>query len=756
MRSATFVAIGLSATLLSGACSSDDDEPCLSTREFFVQKAWGPVLSEVCLKCHSTDGIAVDQGAGLELFPPEYPTFLDANLDSLRRLANTLVDGRPLLLRKPAGELEHGGGVQLAPGSDGYQVLQELVERFGAAEECPEEPGVATFDDVTLLDAPATLRKAALHLVGRLPTDAELASVLAKGDDALATAVDGMLEEDAFHVRLKELFNDHLLTDYYYFAYTGAGVNVLSEDDFPNAGEAYFDALEGDDRYYANAAVAREPLELISHIVRNDRPFTEVLTADYTVVNQYSAKIFNADATDFSDGYEWQEAKIQVSREGKLVELPHAGVLTSPMFLNRYPTTPTNRNRHRAWKILDLFLATDILAVAARPLNVGDTTQYDNPTRDDATCVTCHKRIDPIAGAFRNWNDNDQEQFEPDREWHKEMFPPGFGSEVMTVADYGSSLNWLGQRIVQDPRFPRAMVHIMWQAVLGAEPSLYPRELGSADGVNRLNAWKAEDETLRTLDRVFVESDYNLKHVARALVLSPYFRAKGAAAGVSGGRTTELSGVGTGRLLTPEMLNRKIAAVVGVPWSREYDGVGFLEADFRILYGGIDSLNAAQRLTDPNGIMTAVGWRMANEMSCKVTAYEFWRPQAERVLFPHVTMAHVPDAETGDPIPGSIDAIRKNIQHLHSRILGETLALDHPEIDRTYQLFYDTWKEGRAGLVDASIETNMDYQCWARIDWATGEALSDEERLFADPDYTIRAWRAVTAYLLSDYEFLYE
>ena len=34
--------------------------------------------------------------------------------------------------------------------------------------------------------------------------------------------------------------------------------------------------------------VAREPLELIAYVVMNDRPYTEVLTADYTMVNAFS------------------------------------------------------------------------------------------------------------------------------------------------------------------------------------------------------------------------------------------------------------------------------------------------------------------------------------------------------------------------------------------------------------------------------------------------------------------------------------
>src|SRR5690606_9353328 len=144
-------------------------------------------------------------------------------------------------------------------------------------------------------------------------------------------------------------FNDILLTDRY-LAYTGFAVNLLNEEDFPNAGP-WWDALEGQDalRQAINRAVAREPVDLIGHIVRNDRPFTEILTADYTVLNPFSAQLYDVPLSfsDPADPREFKEAKLFSMRGGKH-NLPHAGVLSSPMFLNRFPTTPTNRNRHRA------------------------------------------------------------------------------------------------------------------------------------------------------------------------------------------------------------------------------------------------------------------------------------------------------------------------------------------------------------------------------------------------------------------------
>ena len=39
---------------------------------------------------------------------------------------------------------------------------------------------------------------------------------------------------------------------------------------------------------------------------------------------------------------------------------------------------------------------------------------------------------------------------------------------------------------------------------------------------------------------------------------------------------------------------------------------------------------------------------------------------------------------------------------------------------------------------------------------STGEPYPEEQQVVDDPNYTVRAWMAVMAYLLSDYRFLHE
>ena len=120
---ASFLVAGGAAPGCYKAGGADEDDPgsvneaCLSNRDYFAQKVWAPVMSKICLKCHGPDGIATDANAKLTLLPGAYPGFLDANLKSVTEVAKTEYDGKSVLLRKPLGEMDHGGKEQITEGS---------------------------------------------------------------------------------------------------------------------------------------------------------------------------------------------------------------------------------------------------------------------------------------------------------------------------------------------------------------------------------------------------------------------------------------------------------------------------------------------------------------------------------------------------------------------------------------------------------------------------------------------------------------
>ena len=137
-------------------------------------------------------------------------------------------------------------------------------------------------------------------------------------------------------------------------------------------------------------------------------------------------------------------------------------------------------------------------------------------------------------------------------------------------------------------------------------------------------------------------------------------------------------------------------------------------------------------------------------------ARDFVRERPNRKLFPYADHTFMPEDENGFAIPGAVEAIYENIRYLHGWLLGEWLPHGHVDLEETYSLFYDTWVEGREALDAGAVSTNLIGTCRAEKDQDSGMWLPAEQRITADPDYTVRAWQAVLTYLMSDYRFIYE
>jgi hypothetical protein len=731
------------------------DPGCVSDEDFFLREVWTPVLSKSCFNCHNPLGVASQTEMVYQ--PAGQVGFLEHNLEVFADVAAYERDGVSVVLLKPTAQVEHYAGKLFEPGSDAYKALEAMLARLDNPTACPDPPGEdAFFDGVTLLTPEQTLRKAALQLAGRLPDDAELEQVTLGGDQALEAQLDKLTREPAFYQRVEEIFNDLLLVEKY--VGNTRALDLLDRNHYPAA--RWFDD-EGFDRAaldpdfvragaaYTNNAVAREPLELVSYLLRNDRPFTELLTADYVMVNPYSAAAYGITDIAWADPLDPEEF-----RPGQIPGVPHAGVLSSPMFLNRFPTTDTNRNRHRSRIVYLNFLATDILKLAERPID--PTSAAHNPTMNDPQCAGCHSVIDPLAGAFQNWDARGS--YAPPDSWYEDMRSPGFQGEVITAEERAQSLRWLARRITSDRRFGHAMAHVMFTGLTGQKPLPLPQVTEADDHATQLAAYEAQQRFFDRLARDFEANGADLRVIIKGILRSPWFRAEAAPADLDEARAAQLELLGTGRLLTPEMLNRKIVATLTWPWRPRVDQGDYLlsEDNYRILYGGIDSDDVVERITTPNGIMAAIQQRMANELACAFVPRDFVAPADQRALFPHTERAYVPDDANGFAIPQAREAILQNLQHLHWRLLGERLEPGDPELEASWALFYDTWKEGMALRAQEGVGRDLYWGCQAREDYWTGADYAEADAVRSDNNYIVRAWMAVVTYLLLDYRFLYE
>jgi hypothetical protein len=392
-----------------------------------------------------------------------------------------------------------------------------------------------------------------------------------------------------------------------------------------------------------NWSVREEPLELIAHVVMNDKPYSEILTANYTMVNDATTQLYNSGVT--TNG-QWkvgrnknQSVRSSTRRledSDREISVQHAGILSSIGFNARWQSTATNRNRARAKYVLLHFLGYDIEATASRDFSDEALADTNNPTMNNPTCVQCHEVLDPIAGAFQNVGDigmqydrtgsdgmdsldatyvNSSEHYVTDARWYGDMRAPGYYGSVLP--DRNKSLQWLAEQVVNDVRFAEAAVKFWWPTLFGEE--FFHDALSTQQKNERIN-------TLSVLAARFRASN-NLKFLLTDMMLTPWYRAES--------KDTELSDSGivyyTGgkRLLTPEELVAKTSDLAGVV----IDGYA---NDFGSFYGGIDSSSSLIRSREMTSLMNKVLERVAYENSCNIVAAEFNKAQGSRNLFVHV------------------------------------------------------------------------------------------------------------------------
>lgn len=697
-----------------------------------------------CSACHGANGSGTASAPAL---------IACANCSSATQLASVIRDTMPLGM---SSDCDQACADDLA---------QYILGEFNAANT---ELVGATVGFIQTLNSAQTLRKATQQLLSRLPTLGEYQLAAAAGDAGLGTLIDNMMTEDAFYLRLSEIFNDYLLTDKYHSSNGAeAALSLLSSDDWPerrwfDPGKDLRDENYNETRINVNNGIAREPLALINHVVRNNLPFTEIVTADYTMVNPFSARSLGVEHIAFADSNNPEEF-----RPVALPEYPHAGILTSPMFLNRYPTTSTNRNRGRARVVFDLFLDTDILAIeGVRPGNAVDITT-PIPTINNPECARCHSTLDPVASLFQNWDYKGR--YRPARlegGWYTDMEGRGFNGQAMPlVGNIDSSLQWLGARIAEDPRFPRAVTRIMVNGLTGKEPLSSANEAGPSSA--ELDAYIAERTLLNEIQSEFVADNFNLKTLVREIILSPYWRANGLTKEAN--REAFLS-TGSNALLSPEQLDRKIANLFGFEWRRTLDSyykdidstwASQLQQRYHQIYGGIDSDTVVTRLKSPNGLMAAMQLRMANELSCYAVPEDFANATAQRRLFLFVDKDTSPYNDSGVIDDSAMGLIRENIRFLHAYLLGEELNLGAEELRITEALFMDVINRGRQLILNSGghwTAVRLHDHCDRQKDLQGNSLFPDggeDQRVIEDRQYVMRAWMAVMAYLLADYKFFY-
>jgi hypothetical protein len=671
-------------------------------RDFYLETLH-PQIQLNCVACHRAGGTAEQSGARLVLS--------DSADESHEAFAGFVaLDGVDpgWVLGKVTGQFNHGGGRVTTEGSSLYQNLdQYLALLTGTSSTVSNED----FWRGTSAEPPEiTLRRASLLFGGKVAS-AEAIAAAKQSEAGLREQILATMEGEGFHEFIITGANDRLLVSgllngldfnfdrgrYPAFVNFRRSLPEYRPDEFNT--EEYWDypfLTQNDASWNMDWSIVQEPLELIAHVIMTDKPYRQILTADYTMVNMATDPIYRA-GTGFSENYtdengfydrsEFREFRpgtntghvpnddeYERTEDDEIVnfsgyqEWPHAGVLSTHAWLVRYPSTDTNRNRARARWTYFHFLGIDIEKSAPRttdPVALADT---NNPTMNNPACTVCHENLDPVAGAYQSFGDRgtylDQyggmdslpdaykypewhggepgsTGYQQGDTWYRDMRAPGFDGEV--AKGQRDSLQWLGYRISRDPRFAAATVRFWWPAIFGADPLTAPEDPSGPDYDQRVTAFNAQDALIQELAGKFEASGFNAKSLFADMVLSKWYRHSEVTSGaLAQARNIELATVGRGRQLTPEELDRKNLAVFGRTWRQRADNANLLSREsalsgggdgFAQFYGGIDGATVTQRNRQITPLMSNVVESMATEFACVVVAEQFNLPPSERRLF---------------------------------------------------------------------------------------------------------------------------
>ncbi len=506
-----------------------------------------------------------------------------------------------------------------------------------------------------MLDPVALLVRASLDLRGVRPSEAELERV-ENNPDQLAAALDDLLTDARFYDRLRDLF---------------AEVTLTRTETWP-----YDFSTFGSDAPYEDivASVGDHPQRVFAHVVANDLPITDLVTADWTVADETLASLWPVDRPT---GSGWVEATWTDGR-------PAAGILTSTSLWWRYANSDSNLNRKRANQVSRILLCHDYLTRPIefdRNVNLLDEAALADAVANDPGCQVCHVSLDPIAAymfGFSWVGDGSAEvvNYHPARERNWEdtlgVAPAWYGTP-------GTDLSDLGRQIAADSRFPECMVQRAWE------------------GLMRRDVRDDDFDRLVALRETLITSGSTLKPVFRAILDSDEYRAAPSADATDAAVPLKLA--------SAQLLASQIEDLTGYRLVTETtdlltsDVVGYLS-----LAGGADGVYATKAIDAPNTTLLLVQERLAEAAATAVVASDLADP----------LNAHLFNAGALDSLPGST-AFVDQVQRLHWRIFGRRVESDGDEVSAAA----DLWNELRPVVAD-------DHEAWAAL---LGSLLRDPDLL---------------------------
>lgn len=456
------------------------------------------------------------------------------------------------------------------------------------------------------LDAPQLLRRLSLDLRGDLPNLDELAQAEAHPEWVVAMG-DEMLEGSAFERRFAALIAEQWLT---------------RVDQF-NVGALDF-SLSGDIEPAFVRDIGNEAPIFLAAVAAEDLPWTEAVTADWTMTTPILRSIWPVERIDGRDSTVdgWERARYTDGR-------PAGGVVMTNGLWWRYWSAPNNYNRTRAAAIGRLLLCDDWLT---RPVHIDPAadvgpSDLEEAVRTQTACVGCHDSLDPLASAlfgfwwFDLYDPLEMRAYHPEREFlgprYLDVEPAWFGRAMDGPAD-------LGRRIAEDPRFTRCTAQRTAQ-------SYWRRTLDDEDFA-----------TVGALVTEFEGGGLTMRSLVRAVTHHPEYGAAGFVADADAD-----DAVATLRVLQPSQLATIIQTLTGYTWTE----AGYTQLDndtlgYRVLAGGVDGAGVTVPSEQPTVTRALVLQRVAEAAASHVVDRDFGADRSDRRLLTEVEASDGPDDAT--------------------------------------------------------------------------------------------------------------
>ncbi|MCA9516148.1 MAG: DUF1592 domain-containing protein, partial [Myxococcales bacterium] len=339
-------------------------------------------------------------------------------------------------------------------------------------------PPAFDVDAAEKLSPRALLARLSLDLRGVRPTEAEVARVDAD-PGAIAAITDEMLASARFPDRVRDLYAQVLRT---------------RVEDFPVSAELL--GFEPEEQAAVFASIGEEPLQVIARVAAEDRPYTDLVTADWTMADERLALAWPVTYPAGATG--WQVARYEDGR-------PMAGLLSENGVWWRYLSDGVNYGRGRANAVARIFLCADFLDRPVdfpRDIDLTDEAGIREAVRENTGCIGCHAGLDPLASYLAGFQYTEKTAAEM-IVYHPEREPQWRGMTELAPGFYGApgySLRDLGRQVAADPRFVTCAVETAWELLLRRPPDF--RDAGEVDALTRAReAFLAGGLTIRALFR---------------------------------------------------------------------------------------------------------------------------------------------------------------------------------------------------------------------------------------------------------------